>query len=416
MTGAAESPEAAATKPRIIVIAYACEPGRGSEPGVGWGLVQSVARFAAPTVLVGPEHIEAIRHWEHKNPDSNILFQLVDEPGWARRLPHEPTDKSRKHLIGYFISYLGWQRNAARVAKRLHAAEPFQAVHHATYSVYWLPSPGRRLDIPLAWGPVGGAVTTPFSMWRALGAKGIFSELLDLVAVRLFSLAPSTRRTWRKAAVRIAQSDETRRRLGRPRRADILLNHVMFTEVDREAKPRQDFMLFLSSFETRKGVRLAVRGLAEADPTVHMVVVGDGPERGALEVLVRDLGLADRVDLRGWLPYPEAMDLLDRAGAVVFAGVREEGGTALAEAMQRGAPVIVFANGGDKTVAEAAIDASRVRLIQPGSRDEIAKQFGAAMTHFHHKSGLANSPNLNTADAHLKLESAIRSAIAQGTE
>ena len=174
----------------------------------------------------------------------------------------------------------------------------------------------------------------------------------------------------------------------------------MFTEVDREERPRQDFMLFLSSFEPRKGVRFALRGLAEADPKVRMVIVGDGPERGAVESLVEELDLEDRVDLRGWLPYPEAMDLLDRAGAVVFAGVREEGGTALAEAMQRGAPVIVFANGGAKTVAEAAIDPDRVRLVAPGSKEAIARGFGEAMTHFYSAGRLDNTPNLDTAGAH----------------
>ena len=398
-------------RPRILVFAYACEPGRGSEPGVGWSLVQSVARFANPVVLVGPEHIEAIRGWQASNPGSPLQFELVDEPKWARRLPHAPTDKSKPHLIGYFIAYLGWQRRAIRAARRLHAEAPFDVAHHATYSVYWLPSPGRRVDIPLVWGPVGGAVTTPFSMWRSLGLTGILSELLDLVAVRALSLARSTRHTWRIARVRILQSEETRRRLGRSRPSDVILNHVMFTEVEREAKPRQDFILFLSSFEPRKGIRFALHGLAEADPAVRMVIVGDGPERDAVERLIEQLGLSDRVELRGWLPYPEAMDLLDRAGAVVFPGVREEGGTALAEAMQRGAPVIVLANGGAKTVAEAAIDPDRVRLVYPGSRTEIARNFGEAMTHFHSAKPLANTPNLDTAAAHAALEAAIRAAM-----
>jgi glycosyltransferase involved in cell wall biosynthesis len=370
-----------------------------------------VARFADPVVLVGPEHIEAIRAWEASNPDSPLQFELVDEPKWARRLPHEPTEKSRRHLIGYFVTYLGWQRRATRAARRFHARQPFDVAHHATYSVYWLPSPGRHLDIPLVWGPVGGAVTTPFAMWRSLGATGILSELVDLAAVRFLSLARSTRQTWRRARVRILQSEETQRRVGRPRPSDLLLNHVMFTEVDREERPRQDFMLFLSSFEPRKGVRFALRGLAEADPKVRMVIVGDGPERGAVESLVEELNLEDRVDLRGWLPYPEAMDLLDRAGAVVFAGVREEGGTALAEAMQRGAPVIVFANGGAKTVAEAAIDPARVRLVAPGSKGSIARGFGEAMTHFYSAGPLDNTPNLDTAAAHAALEAAIRGAL-----
>ena len=173
-------------------------------------------------------------------------------------------------------------------------------------------------------------------------------------------------------------------------------------------------MLFLSSFEPRKGVRFVLRALAQADPAVNLVIVGDGPERPAVESLIDELGIGDQVELRGWLPYPEAMDLLDRAGAVVFAGVREEGGTALAEAMQRGAPVIVFANGGARTVAEAAVDPSRVRLVHPGRREEIVAGFAAAMTHFHRADNLPNTPNLGTAAAHEQLEAAFRSAIKAG--
>lgn len=398
-------------RPRVLVIAYACEPGRGSEPGVGWSLVESVARFADPTVLVGPEHVPAIDAWREEHPDSPISFEYVDEPRWARWLPHDPTDKSRSHLIGYFINYLGWQRRAARAARRLHGQRPFDVVHHATYSVYWLPSPARKLPIPFVWGPVGGAVTTPFRMWPALGIKGVLSELVDLAAVRTLSLARSTRRTWQSARVRLLQSEETKRRLGRPRDTDTLLNHVMFTEVERTPRPRERFMLFLSSFEPRKGVRFVLRALAQADPAVRLVVVGDGPERPAVESLIDELDIADRVELRGWLPYPDAMDLLDRAGAVVFAGVREEGGTALAEAMQRGAPVIVFANGGARTVAEAAVDPDRVRLVPPGSRDRIVAGFAGAMTHFHNANGLASTPNLDTTAAHEKLEAAFRLAL-----
>ena len=400
-----------ARRPRVLVFAYACEPGRGSEPGVAWSVVCSLARFADPVVLVGPEHLPTLETWRRDNPDSPITFRVVEEPRWARWVPHDPTNKTRRNLIGYFLTYLGWQRRAARVAERMAAEQSFDAAHHVSYASYWLPSPGRKLDIPLVWGPVGGAVTTPRGMWRALGFKGVVSELVDLIAVRAISLLPATRRTWRRATVRLLQSSETRRRLIPARDGDRLLNHVMFTEVEQTPKPREPFILFLSSFETRKGIRFVLRGLAEADRAVRLVVVGDGPERAAVEKLIDELGIEDRVDLRGWLPYPEAMDLLDRAGAVVFAGVREEGGTALAEAMQRGAPVIVFANGGARTSAEKALDPNRVRLIEPGTRSELAARYGEAMNYFHHASGLASTPNLDTSGAHKELEDAVREAM-----
>ncbi len=170
-------------------------------------------------------------------------------------------------------------------------------------------------------------------------------------------------------------------------------------------------MLFLSSFESRKGVRLALHGLANADPSVRMVIVGDGPERKAVNRLIEKLDLADRVELRGWIPYDDAQDLLDRACAVVFSGVREEGGIALAEAMLRGAPVIVLANGGAKTIAAAGIDQRRVNLIPPGSRRSIAAGLGAAMTQFHTRRVADNSPNLDTEAAHETLHQAFNIAV-----
>lgn len=393
-------------RPRVLAFAYACEPGRGSEPGAGWGLVQSVSRFADCTVLVGPEHIEAIRAWEQENPNPHARFLAVSEPRWAGLLPHDPTDKSRRHLVGYFLSYLGWQRQAVKEARRLHGEDPFDVAYHATYSVYWMPTPGDRMGMPLVWGPVGGAVMTPPHMWAALGIKGVASELVDLTAVRMFSWLPTTRRNWRRATVRILQNEETRRRLPNRPEADILLNHVLFSEVERVARPREDFMLFLASFESRKGVRLSLAGLAQADPDVRMVVVGDGPERPAVERLITKLGIGDRVELRGWVPYDEAQDLFDRARAVVFSGVREEGGIALAEAMLRGAPVIVLANGGAKTIAAAGTDQTRVAMVEPGSRRQVAKSLGAAMTHFYANPPTDNTPNLDTEVAHQTLRRA----------
>ena len=76
------SDRVSATRPRVLIFAYACEPGRGSEPGVGWSLVQSVARFADPVVLVCPEHIDAIRNWHESNPGSPLEFELVEDAMW----------------------------------------------------------------------------------------------------------------------------------------------------------------------------------------------------------------------------------------------------------------------------------------------------------------------------------------------
>lgn len=103
-------------------------------------------------------------------------------------------------------------------------------------------------------------------------------------------------------------------------------------------------------FVEKKGFRFALTHLApllKANPGVRVVMVGDGPERGAIERLIAEQGLAEQVALRGLLPY-EALLREIRAMSVLLvpsltaANGDSEGGapTLIAEAQVVGVPVI----------------------------------------------------------------------------
>ncbi len=383
-----------ASRPRILVFAYSCSPGRGSEPGVGWGVVRAVATFADCTVLVGPEHGPRLDHWRNEHPSSGLSFVEVPEIAAARC--------SKWHRIPRFLIYLSWLRRAKKVAHRLHRRQPFDFVHHVTFSTYWLPSPVRGFDIPSVWGPVGGAVTTPFRLWIMLGWRGVITEIVDLICVRLSAMLPATRRTWSGVTTRIAQNDETLRKLpARLRSTTTLLNHVLFTDIPDEVatRERQSHILYVSQLESRKGPRLAICALAHTPRDLKLVMVGDGPERPALERLARRLNVADRVRFLGNVPRERVLELLADAAAVVFTGLREEGGVALAEAMLAGTPTIVLAHGGARTVAQSATDSRRVTLVEPAGPRETARRLGTAMTEFFRTPVGGSGPNIDQEQA-----------------
>jgi glycosyltransferase involved in cell wall biosynthesis len=389
----------------VLVYAYACEPDRGSEPGAGWGIVQTLARFAECTVLVGPEHSAGLLRRAQGNPEPRVTVVEVPEPHWG--------GSAKWHRVTWFLLYLEWLRRAARVARDLHLAAPFDLAYHATYSAYWLPSPVTRLGIPSVWGPVGGAVVTPLRLWAGLGVFGLADELLDLISVRLWETLPPTRRTWRDATVRIVQNETTLGRLPSPLRATtVVLNHAGLVEVHprgRQAVGRD--VLFLGRLERRKGVALAIRALPYARD-VRLIVVGEGPARRSLQRLTRRLGVTDRVEFRGRILHAQVAQLLAAASAVVFPGLREEGGVALAEAMYAGVPVIVLAHGGARTIASDALDVSRVALIPASSTEEVARAIGEAMLRFCDSPPADNSPNLDPTYYRQALEAACRRALA----
>ena len=392
-------------RPRVLVFAYAGAPDTGSEPGAGWGVIRSIAEFADCVVLSGPEHTPGIQRWIKTHADPALTFVEVSEPrgSWL----------AKYHRTTWFLLYLHWLDRAYEVGCELHAKAPFDVTYHATYSTYWLPTPAVKFGVPCVWGPVGGAVTTPFRLWSALGWRGVPGEVLDRVAVRTMSWLPATRRTWRKATERLVQNDATLARLPRGLRSSTrVLNHALFIEARRPAVgDPMAYCVWIGALEPRKGPRLAIHALAHAADGVRLVMIGDGPERRSLERLARRLGVRDRLEFRGRVSRERAMEELSAAAAAVFTGLREEGGIALAEAMLCGVPVIVLANGGAATIARAATDPSRVALIQPGALSVTAHRLGAAMTQFVRVPELRRDPLLDQAAARLELRAAFRSAI-----
>lgn len=93
--------------------------------------------------------------------------------------------------------------------------------------------------------------------------------------------------------------------------------------------PQKDIGLLLAAF-----ARLA------PDAGVHLVVVGEGPERQALAHQAAGLGLGQRVHFLGMLANP--FPVVRRAAAFVLSSEYEGFGTVVVEAMALGVPVVAM--------------------------------------------------------------------------
>jgi glycosyltransferase involved in cell wall biosynthesis len=119
-----------------------------------------------------------------------------------------------------------------------------------------------------------------------------------------------------------------------------------------------------------KGFDLAVRALprvSAAISTTRLVLVGDGPERPALERLAASLGVADRVRMPG--ETTEVASHLVAADAVVVPSRNEGMGRVLVEAMALGRAVVATAVGG---IPGVIADAECGRLITPEDPEALA--------------------------------------------
>ncbi len=88
----------------------------------------------------------------------------------------------------------------------------------------------------------------------------------------------------------------------------------------------------------QKGFDILIDALARQDHDVRLIIIGEGPDRAALEAQVRQLGLSDRVHMPGFIDNPAPY--LAHADLFVLSSRWEGFGHVIVEAMASGLPVV----------------------------------------------------------------------------
>ena len=122
----------------------------------------------------------------------------------------------------------------------------------------------------------------------------------------------------------------------------------------------------------RKAVPQLIELLAEIDdPTIRLVVIGDGPKQPELESQAKALGVADQVRFAGFVEEQEKTDLLNAADLYVSTSQHEGFGLVFLEAMAAGLPVVCYDFGGQSDFLEHG---STGGLVPLNDRDTFRRE------------------------------------------
>jgi phosphatidylinositol alpha-mannosyltransferase len=228
--------------------------------------------------------------------------------------------------------------------------------------------------------------TPSTSMWATLAAEAPVVATFHTGAERsrLYDLAaPVLRRIARRIVIRVAVSRVAERaaraRIGGsfeivPNGADV----ARFADAEPAELGDGTKLLFVGRLDERKGFPVAVDAfgrLASDRPELRLIVVGDGPERSAVNGLPVDLrervamlGAVPNVDLP---PFEKACDLY--LGTSVGG---ESFGIVLVEAMAAGLPVVASGIPGYDEVVTDGVDGL---LVAPRDPEALARAAGTIL-------------------------------------
>jgi glycosyltransferase involved in cell wall biosynthesis len=347
--------------PRIVLFAYACAPGWGSEEGTGWGFARVAASFGETWVLVRDlaAQVDALKAGVATAPERLQLHIVpVPTPRWASWLERVPFLPGRS-----YVPYLAWQAAALRTARALHERQRFSLAWHVTWSTGWFGTLACLLDVPFVFGPIAAGVGSPWRLLPSLRPKAIAREVLRSTvrtAARYFN--PLARLSWQRARVILAANPETVRWLPRRQRKKSVIVVPPILDELPPIRTRADvheppLALFAGRMEVWKGAHLAIMTMALL-PEWHLRFCGVGGDEEYLRNLAHRLGVFERIEFKGYVPRAELLRMMrEDADVLLFPSLHDEGGWVVSEAVASGLPVVCLDRGGPPVLGGVPVPA-----------------------------------------------------------
>ncbi len=334
---------------KVLLSAYACEPGVGSEPGVGWDWAVQLAKYGCEvTVVTRRNNKTAI---DSALPTIGSLeFVYYDLPAWATWW--------KKGQRGVQLYYFLWQLLLPIWLKKNIQISTFDVVHHVTFGVFRIPSFLHVLSKPFVFGPVGGGETSPKALRSTFRSQARFIEGLRDIVNRVSNINPLLMWMYSKSGVILTKTQDTLALIPRRYRYKSFTHGELGTEparasTDQEKSFRDNSntvqLLFAGRLTYWKGPHLAIDVLHELKrrgQPASLSFVGSGKDETWLRARADSFGLSTNITWHGNIEQEKLLALYQEFDIFLFPSTHDSSACVVLEAMENGVPVICLDCGG----------------------------------------------------------------------
>lgn len=367
---------------KILINAYACSPGMGSEPGMAWNWVSNLAKFCELYIITEGEFREKIEE---------VVPTL--EQGKNMHFYYNPvTDEIRKMCWNqgdwrFYKYYREWQWKTYLMAKEICSSEHIDVLHQLNMIGFREPGYLWKLSkengVPFVWGPIGGLKQFPLAYLQGAGLKmKLFNRLKNILNVWQLKHEKRVDEALKTARLLVSSIPDSYRAIKKykglesiviPETGCFLSEDIPTDRFDE----KELHVMWVGKFDFRKQLPLALRAIAIANnPNIVLDIYGGGSdEQIASAKRVADLlGITEKVVWHGNQPNDVVMNAMHKAQVFLFTSVSEDTSTVVLEAVSNRLPVLCFDACGMAAVIDDKVG-RKVALSNPAqSATDFAKQ------------------------------------------
>jgi glycosyltransferase involved in cell wall biosynthesis len=249
--------------------------------------------------------------------------------------------------VGARVEVLGfrrprWHKGVAKLVRLLRTERP-DAVYALLFHQYCYSLPVARWALPSAARIAGRRSMSQYDIAGIPGAPRL-RKLADRVTDLVIANSNAVRADWQRENPRLNG------------RIEVVPNGIRVPDVDPAPRPADGRLRIacVANLIGYKGHAVLVEALGQLSDRDDWQadLIGEGPEREAIEARLRELGLSDRVTLHGKLPAERVHPIVKGSDLSVLPSFTEGLPNAVMEAMAHGVPVVATDVGGVRDLLE----------------------------------------------------------------
>lgn len=370
----------------ILASAYAINPYKGSEDGMGWNFVLQIARFNKVIAVTRENNREAIERFMKEHPRTEyeqITFLYYDLPPYLRFW--------KRGAKGAMFYYLLWQKGLIRFVKQ--KGVEFDVVHNLNFHNDWTPSYLWKLEKPMVWGPIGHHPVIPSTLMKYNKFKDNFKDQLIWSIKNFFwQNSRALKRTVERSEHIICMNSSVPRLFDLKASKFSIIPSVASEDLGCKSLETNKFsVLSVGRFVPLKGFDLTLKAFAKflyhipKDQKVlcELNLVGKGPLEAELKKMAKQLGISAYVNFIPWMDRSELLKLYAESKVFLFPS-HEGAGMVVSEAMSFGVPVVCLQNVGP---GEFVNEKSGV-AVPIGTYEDTVKNLGNAVLNIYENEDL----------------------------